>query len=170
MTSGQTAPGPAGGADEPGSAVPSHHHPDDDGTDTGTVRRVVIDHVDLLVADLEASRCFYSRVLATLGLEEQDRGETFSVYGVEGSADFAIDLIAPGDVPTSGAHVAFLAGSRETVDAFFATAIAAGGREKLAPADHPEYHEGYYAAFVHDAHGNNIEAVHHGRPAPDAAD
>lgn len=130
----------------------------------GTTRRVVIDHVDLLVTDLEASRLFYARCLAPLGFGELDRGETFSVYGIEGSADFAIDLIAPGDQPTSSAHVAFVAESRAAVDAFFHAAISAGAREKQAPAEHAEYHEGYYGAFVYDLDGNNIEAVFHGRP------
>ncbi|HEV2528482.1 MAG TPA: VOC family protein [Thermomicrobiales bacterium] len=138
---------------------------------TDIIRRVMIDHVDLLVADLERSRDFYRAALAPLGMEEHDRGETFSVYGPSGergSADFAIDLVGPGDAPTSGAHVAFVATSREQVDAFFAAALGAGGREKIAPAEHPEYHEGYYGAFVWDPDGNNIEAVFHGRP--EAAD
>ena len=130
----------------------------------GTTRRVVIDHVDLLVSDLEASRLFYARALAPLGFAELDRGETFSAYGVEGSADFAIDLIAPGDQPTAWVHVAFVAESRAAVDAFFQAAIDAGGCEKQAPAEHPEYHEGYYSAFVYDLDGNNIEAVFHDRP------
>ncbi len=132
-------------------------------TDQGTTRRVVIDHVDLLVSDLEASRDFYRRALAPLGFHELDRGETFSAYGVEGSADFAIDLVARGDQPTSSAHVAFVADSRAEVDAFFHAALTAGAREKQAPAEHPEYHEGYYGAFVYDPDGNNIEAVFHER-------
>ncbi len=131
--------------------------------DQGTTRRIVIDHVDLLVSDLEASRDFYRRALAPLGFQELDRSVTFSVYGVEGSADFAIDLIAPGDQPTSSAHVAFVANSRAAVDAFYHAALTAGAREKQAPAEHPEYHEGYYGAFVYDPDGNNIEAVFHER-------
>ncbi len=99
--------------------------------------------------------------MAPLGFQELDRGETFSAYGVEGSADFAIDLIAPGDRPTSSAHVAFVADSRAAVDAFFHAALTAGAREKQAPAEHPEYHEGYYGALVCDPDGNNIEAVFH---------
>ena len=134
------------------------------GDTLGTIRRVVIDHVDLLVRDLEASRLFYSHALAPLGFQELDRGETFSAYGVEGSADFAIDLIAPGDQSTASAHVAFVAESRAAVDAFFQAAIGAGGREKQAPAEHAEYHEGYYGAFVFDLDGNNVEAVFHDRP------
>ena len=132
-------------------------------TPQSTTRRVVIDHIDLLVGDLEASRDFYRRVLAPLGFHELDRSETFSVYGVEGSADFAINLIAPGDQPTASAHVAFVADSRTAVDAFFHAALTAGAREKQAPGEHPEYHEGYYGAFVYDLDGNNIEAVFHGR-------
>ncbi len=140
---------------------------------TDTVRRVMIDHVDLLVADLERSRDFYRAALAPLGIEEHDRDETFSVYGPTGepgSADFAINLVADGDRPTVSAHVAFVATSRGMVDAFFAAAMGAGGREKIAPAEHPEYHEGYYGAFVWDPDGNNIEAVYHDRSGVPVAD
>lgn len=127
-------------------------------------RPIVIDHVDLLVADLEASRRFYEVALAPLGFREVSRTETSSSYGVAGADDFAINLIAPGDTPTTSAHVAFVAESREAVDAFYRAALAAGGRLKLPPAEHPEYHPGYYGAFVYDPDGNNIEAVFHDRP------
>lgn len=128
-----------------------------------TTRRVVIDHVDLLVADLEASRRFYTAALAPLGFGMVDQSETFSGFGVSGAEDFAINLIAPGDTPTTSAHVAFVAESRDAVDAFYAAALAAGGVSKHPPARHPEYHAGYYGAFVYDPDGNNIEAVHHDR-------
>jgi len=61
--------------------------------------------------------------------------------------------------------VAFVSPSREAVDAFYAQALAAGGQSKLSPQVHPEYHSTYYAAYVFDPDGNNIEAVHHGRDA-----
>ena len=134
-----------------------------------TVRRVVIDHVDLLVSDLEVSRRFYEAALAPLGFGIVDRSETYYGFGVDGSEDFAINLIAEGDTPTTAAHVAFVAESREAVHAFYDAAIRAGGRSKQAPALHPEYHPGYYGAFVYDPDGNNVEAVFHDRTAsPDA--
>ncbi len=125
-----------------------------------TVRRVVVDHVGLLVRDLEASRRFYESALRPLGfalLYESDDGAAF---GVEGVDDFGINRNA---VPTTAAHVAFVAESREAVDAFYAAALAASGRDKSAPALRPEYHPGYYAAYDWDPDGNNIEAVHHDR-------
>jgi predicted lactoylglutathione lyase len=63
--------------------------------------------------------------------------------------------------PTSGVHVAFGARSREEVDAFFAAALAAGGRERVAPGVQRQYGDRYYGAFVEDPDGNNIEAVFH---------
>ena len=124
-----------------------------------TIRQVVVDHVDLLVRDLDASRRFYAAALAPLGfrlLEERADGASF---GVEGADDFGINR---SDEPTTRAHVAFAGPSREAVDTFYAAALAAGGRAKSPPARRPEYHDAYYAAYVWDPDGNNIEAVHHG--------
>ena len=125
-----------------------------------TIRRVVVDHVDLLVRDLAASRHFYEAALAPLGFGLVDERADGASFGVEGADDFGINQNAE---PTTRAHVAFVALGREAVDAFYAAALAAGGREKSAPALRPEYHPSYYAAFVWDPDGNNIEAVHHGR-------
>ena len=126
-----------------------------------TVRRVVIDHVDLLVRDLDASRRFYEAALTPLGFGIVDQSETYYGFGVEGAEDFAINLIAPGDTPTTSAHVAFVAEDQDAVHAFYRAALAAGGRSKQEPALHPEYHPGYFGAFVRDPDGNNVEAVHH---------
>lgn len=124
--------------------------------------RIMIDHVDLLVRDLAASRLFYASSLAPLGFTEIARAETYSIYGDEGSGDFAINLIAPGDVPTSWAHGAFVAESRLAVQEFYQGALLAGGRSRQEPAEFPDYHPGYFGAFVWDPDGNNIEAVYHG--------
>ena len=124
-----------------------------------TVRRVVVDHVDLLVRDLRASRRFYEAALAPLGFGVVAEGDGSVAFGVEGSDDFGINQ---DDEPSTRAHVAFVAEDRSAVDAFYAVALAAGGREKSSPASRPEYHPDYYAAFVWDLDGNNIEAVHHG--------
>ncbi len=129
-----------------------------EGAPVVTVRRVVVDHVGLLVRDLAASRRFYEAALAPLCFGLVDERADGASFGVEGADDFGIN---ENTEPTTRAHVAFVAPSREAVDAFYAAALAAGGREKSAPALRPEYHPAYYAAFVWDPDGNNIEAVHH---------
>jgi len=123
-----------------------------------TVRTAVVDHVLIVVSDLEPSRRFFEAALAPLGFGVVYEEEKCVDFGVKGSDDFAI--CRDGE-PSTRAHVAFVAESREAVDAFFA-AMAHGGREKQAPGLRPEYHAGYYAAYVWDPDGNNVEAVHHG--------
>ncbi len=120
----------------------------------------VIDHVLLVVRDLAASRKFYDAALKPLGfnvLYEEDDGVAF---GAEGHDDFAVYR---GDNPSAKAHVAFVASSREAVDAFYDAAMANGGRDNAAPRIRDEYHAGYYAGFVFDPDDNNIEAVFHDR-------
>lgn len=112
----------------------------------------LIDHVHLVVRDLEASKRFYAAVLAAVG-----RSITF-----EGPDFFASDelFVSQGDA-ISHVHLAFQAADRETVHRFHAAALAAGGRDNGAPGER-HYHPGYYGAFAFDPDGNNIEAVHHG--------
>jgi catechol 2,3-dioxygenase-like lactoylglutathione lyase family enzyme len=126
------------------------------------VRTLVVDHVLFVVRDLGASRAFFSAALEPLGFLVVYEQEDGLAFGVKGSDDFAVHLGKPGEATTTAAHVAFVAEDREAVDAFFAAATAAGGREKHRPGVRPEYHAGYYAAFVYDPDGNNIKAVHHG--------
>ena len=124
-----------------------------------TARTVVVDHVVFVVSDLDASRRFYQAALAPLGFHVVSEEEKCVGFGLKGADDFAI--CRDGE-PSTRAHVAFVAESREAVDAFFSAAMAHGGREKQAPGLRPEYHAGYYAAYVWDPDGNNVEAVHHG--------
>lgn len=114
----------------------------------------LIDHVHLRVQDLPRSKAFYRAVLASLG-----RGPT----GPESDDHFASDelWIDQADGPVSRVHLAFQAKSPEAVRAFHAAALAAGGTDHGAPGERA-YHPGYYAAFVLDPDGNNIEAVYHG--------
>ncbi|MDP9471677.1 MAG: VOC family protein [Chloroflexota bacterium] len=123
-----------------------------------TERRIVVDHVGLLIADLAASRRFYTAALAPLGFALVREEEDGAAFGVEGADDFGINLNAE---PTTRAHVAFVAETRAAVDAFYTAALAVGGRDRSAPALRPEYLPTYYAAFVSDPDGNNIEAVCH---------
>ncbi|MEH6415937.1 VOC family protein [Pseudomonas sp. CGJS7] len=121
----------------------------------------LIDHVQLRTSNLEASKRFYRAVTAALGLQSDL---------VEGPDDFYIDelYVDRADGELSRTHLAFQAPDRETVQAFHRAALAAGGRDHGAPGER-SYHPGYYAAFVLDPDGNNIEAVYHGPAERSAA-
>jgi catechol 2,3-dioxygenase-like lactoylglutathione lyase family enzyme len=122
----------------------------------------MIDHVGLNVSDLAAAKAFYAETLEPLGYRVWAAWESDEVVGYaadEGSPDFWI--YTRGDEPSAPTHVSFRARDRETVDAFHAAALAAGGTDNGAPGVRPHYHEQYYGAFVLDLDGNNIEAVCH---------
>jgi catechol 2,3-dioxygenase-like lactoylglutathione lyase family enzyme len=130
------------------------------------VRRVVVDHVLFVVADVEASRRLYTAALAPLGYRELHVQDDGVHYGPENLDDFAIYRGTP---VTTAAHVAFDAEDRDAVDAFFAAAVANGAAVRGEPGVWAHYSERYYAAFVNDLHGNNIEAVWHApEPVVDA--
>lgn len=117
----------------------------------------MIDHMILGVEDVDASRAFYEQALAPLGIEV--------VMAMPGGAGFGRDgkpvfWIADRE-PSGPVHVAFASPDRPTVDAFHAAALAAGGRDHGVPGLRPHYHASYYAAFVLDPDGNNVEAVCH---------
>jgi catechol 2,3-dioxygenase-like lactoylglutathione lyase family enzyme len=118
----------------------------------------MIDHVTANVGDLAQAKRFYEQALAPLGYSVQMEFEGAAGFGSgEGIPDFWI-----GSIPERGAtHIAFSAANRSAVDAFHEAALAAGGKDNGAPGLRPHYHETYYAAYVHDADGNNIEAVTH---------
>ena len=117
----------------------------------------MIDHTAVNVTDQEAAKEFYSRALAPLGY-----ALAFEVGDYLGFADaHGMDLGVVRRDPVGGAHVAFKCPDHATVDAFHAAAIAAGGSDNGAPGIRAHYHEHYYAAFVRDPDGNNIEAVCH---------
>lgn len=130
------------------------------------MRRLVVDHVLFVVENLDASRRLFTAALAPLGYEELHVQEDGVHYGAEGMDDFAIYQGAP---VTTAAHVAFDADAREAVDAFFDAAIANGATVRGEPGVWTQYSERYYAAFVNDLHGNNVEAVWHApEPVADA--
>ena len=121
--------------------------------------RVVIDHVHIRVEDAQASVAFYKTILATLGIPPIWEGER--------GAQLANLVVTDGEPYTSGpVHIAFVAESREQVDAFHRAGIEMGARDNGAPGVREQYSsdEGgrYYAAFLLDPDGNNVEAVHHG--------
>lgn len=121
----------------------------------------LIDHVQLVVADLAAAARFYAAALEPLGIPLGARGDDYFWYDelFVSSPKFR----GAAGILTGRHHLAFRAASREAVDRFHAAAIAAGGTDNGAPGERP-YHPGYYAAFVLDPAGNNIEAVYHGPP------
>lgn len=126
----------------------------------------MLDHIGFTVADIARSRAFYEIALKPLGLAlvmEVTKAETGGAYegagfGAEGKPFFWFGI---GDRPTGGLHVAFTAATRAEVDAFYAAAIGAGGKDNGGPGLRPHYHPNYYGAFVFDPDGNNIEAVCH---------
>ena len=121
----------------------------------------MIHHLDFSVADLARSRNFYAQTLAPLGLTvlmefTNPSGRQLIGFGTAADPEFWIRDGGPMD---KRLHVAFLAPARAAVDAFHAAAISAGGQDNGTPGLRPRYAEDYYAAFVLDPDGHNIEAV-----------
>lgn len=136
----------------------------------------MIDHMGVSVRDLQAAKAFYDAAFAPLGIgvvmsvsAEETGGAAFFGYGPTsdrrdiqaGKPSFWVSQSAS---PTGPMHVAFVAADRAQVDAFHAAALAAGGTDNGAPGVRPHYHPNYYAAFVLDPDGCNVEAVCH-KPA-----
>ncbi|WP_439588010.1 VOC family protein [Hydrogenophaga sp.] len=119
----------------------------------------LIDHIQLVVRDLAASKAFYSAVFKTLNIPLAGEGEDF-FWADELFISTASSQAAHGEL-TGRHHLAFQAEDKAMVDAFHKAALAAGGKDNGAPGIR-KYHPGYYAAFVIDPDGNNIEAVYHG--------
>jgi catechol 2,3-dioxygenase-like lactoylglutathione lyase family enzyme len=109
------------------------------------------------VGDLAASRRFYSVALGPWGAREVSSDGAFG-YGPRGSEDLWIAAGQPG----APLHIALHAPSRAVVDAFYDAGLGAGGRDNGAPGLRSQYHAEYYAAYLLDPDGNNVEAVHHG--------
>lgn len=119
----------------------------------------LIDHLQLVVRDLDASRAFYGAVLDVLGVPIGGSGDGY-FWADELFVSTADSVAAQGHL-TGRHHLAFQARDEATVQAFHRAALAHGGRDNGAPGPRP-YHPGYYAAFVLDPDGNNVEAVFHG--------
>ncbi|HEY5754536.1 MAG TPA: VOC family protein [Steroidobacter sp.] len=126
----------------------------------------LIDHIQLVVNDLAATKRFYTAVFTVLDIPVGGESEDY-IWADELFISSKDSRAAQG-VTTGRTHLAFQAKNREAVDRFYAAALAAGGRDNGKPGERP-YHPGYYAAFVIDPDGNNIEAVFHG-PAQKSAD
>lgn len=112
----------------------------------------MFDHLSIRVTRLVTSRDFYKAALEPLGIKEE-RGEMSSTFG-------GVMLLSQGKTGDA-LHLAFAAKTRKEVDAFYAAALKAGGKDNGQPGLRKEYSATYYAAFVLDPDGNNIEAVTH---------
>ena len=119
----------------------------------------MLDHVGFQCTDLAASAAFYDAALAPLGVRRLMDFQVAIGYGGE-HADFWISEFSDG-TGFRESHIAFAAPDRASVDAFFAAAVPFGVEVLHAPRIHEEYHEHYYAAFIRDPDGNNLEAVTH---------
>jgi catechol 2,3-dioxygenase-like lactoylglutathione lyase family enzyme len=127
----------------------------------------VIDHVGVAVTNLDASRAFYEAALAPLGIallmtvtpEQTESEGTALGFGKDGNPFF---WIGDNERVGEGTHIAFTVNSRAEVDAFHAAALAGGGANHGGPGLRPHYGPDYYAAFVLDPDGINVEAVCHG--------
>jgi catechol 2,3-dioxygenase-like lactoylglutathione lyase family enzyme len=125
----------------------------------------VLDHIGIRSGSLEASKRFYDAALLPLGISiimevppELTGGPRSIGYGKDRKPFF---WVSDGGPNGAGIHIAFAASSRAQVDAFYAAALQAGGKDNGGPGLRPHYHPNYYAAFVFDPDGINIEAVCH---------
>jgi catechol 2,3-dioxygenase-like lactoylglutathione lyase family enzyme len=118
----------------------------------------VIDHVSVTVSDMDAAKRFYSQALEPLGYSLVMEGDGWAGFagGEPPIPDFWL-----GQREGGSAHFALRAKDRASVDRFHEAALAAGGKDNGEPGLRSHYHENYYAAYVHDADGNNVEAVCH---------
>ncbi|MNK08035.1 Glyoxalase-like domain protein [compost metagenome] len=119
----------------------------------------LIDHIQFVVKDLSASKKFYSAALGALGIPISGEGESY--FWCDELFISSQDSQAAVGALTGRTHLAFQAKDRAMVEKFHQAALKAGGKDNGAPGERP-YHPGYYAAFVIDPDGNNIEAVYHG--------
>ena len=119
----------------------------------------LIDHIQLVVADLPASRRFYGAVFEVLDVPIGGSADEY--FWVDELFVSTADSLAAQGRLTGRHHLAFQARDRAMVEAFHQAGLDAGGKDNGAPGERP-YHPGYYAAFLIDPDGNNIEAVFHG--------
>ncbi|WP_153398105.1 VOC family protein [Ornithinicoccus halotolerans] len=126
----------------------------------------MIDHFGINCADLSASAEFYDTVLGTLGYTRQLDVEVAIGYGTPEHPAFWISRW-DGTTPQREVHCAFVAESVAQVRAFHQAAVALGAESLHEPRLWPEYHPGYFGAFVRDPDGNNVEAVFHQAPPGD---
>ena len=126
----------------------------------------LIDHIQLVVKDLASSKRFYTAAFNVLGIPLAGEGKDF--FWADELFISTRDSEAAQGALTGRHHFAFQAKNREMVDRFHQSTLAAGGKDNGKPGKRP-YHPGYYACFVLDPDGNNVEAVFHGEADRSAA-
>jgi len=119
----------------------------------------MIDHVSIRANDIAKAKEFYSKALAPLGYTVMMEFAEYKVVGL--GADGKADLWISGKGSEDEGHVALVAKDKAAVDAFYKAGLAAGGADNGAPGYRKDYSPGYYAAFVKDPDGHNIEVVFH---------
>lgn len=116
----------------------------------------MFDHIGIKVSDLPASVSFYRQALEPIGISLCAEGAGWAGFGVGDAASLYLYAAEEGQ---GGTHLAFSVNTRPLVDAFYQAALQSGGRDNGAPGIRSDYAANYYAAFVHDPDGNNVEAV-----------
>jgi catechol 2,3-dioxygenase-like lactoylglutathione lyase family enzyme len=139
--------------DPDGNSVEAVHH--------RRSRTGEIDHVWLRTRDVEAVKLFYATVAPAVGIELMRDGPD-RVRWSDGAGSFTF---VEGDPASHNVHLAFGVADQTAVERFHELAIAAGCRDNGAPGERPQYHPGYFAAYVIDPDGHNVEAVFHDRPS-----
>ena len=137
--------------DPDGNSAEAVHHGDLGGQNA-------VDHLWIRVADVAAATRFYEAVAPFGGFRLRDDEPGCDQFVGDGGSF----TLVPGE-PTQGAHIAFPSGDDATVDAFHRALVEAGYRDNGGPGERPQYHPGYYGAFVLDPDGNNVEVVNHNR-------
>ena len=141
--------------DPDGNSVEAVHH-EAVGRDAGA-----IDHIWLRTPDVSAARRFYDTIAPVVGIALRRDDPDWAAFGFrDGRGSFSF---VSGGKPTEHVHLAFGVADDATVDEFHRVALAAGYRDNGTPGERPEYHAGYYGAFVSDPDGHNVEAVCHNR-------
>lgn len=125
----------------------------------------MFDHVTLRVQDLGRSVRFYEALMAPLGVVVCLRGDDYAGFGHPGAPKLWLQPVETTAGAPRGVHLAFTAASRAAVNAFHEAGLTAGGTDNGAPGPRPDYGPDYYAAFLIDPDGNNVEAVCHAAQA-----
>lgn len=125
----------------------------------------VLDHVSIVVRDLSRARLFYDAIMSAIGVEKVYDTENALGYGqrstAQDDAHTYLSIFQSSTASTDNRHCCFRARSEEQVRRFYKAGVAAGGTSENEPKLWPEYHPGYFAAFLKDPEGNRIEVVYH---------
>ena len=158
---GRPGPRPEYGSDYYGAFLLDPDGNSAEAVHSGGLRRGgIVDHVWIRVTDVGAAKRFYETIAPHAGLRlEQDRPERAQFAGTSGT----LSVVGGAAATTENVHVAFPTGDDGDVERFHEAATGAGYRSKGSPGERPQYHPGYFAAYVLDPDGNNIEVVNHHR-------